>query len=155
MAHTFSQIYIQTVFAVAARQCLIEPAFKEEVQKYLTGILRNKGQKLIAINCMPDHTHLLIGLKPNATLSDLMRDVKSDSTEFINRKKWIRGRFNWQEGFGAFSYSHSQLDSVIAYVRNQERHHARKSFRNEYLMLLRKFDVAYEAKHVFEFFDGE
>ena len=153
MAHTFSQIYVQAVFAVSARQCLIKPYFKEEVQKYITGILRNKGQKLIAINCMPDHAHLLIGLKPNMALSDLMRDVKSDSSELINRKKWIRGRFNWQEGFGAFSYSHSQLDSVIAYVRNQEAHHERKSFKNEYLTLLRKFDITHEPKHLFDFLD--
>jgi len=103
MANTFSQIYIQAVFAVAIRQCLIKPDFKEELQKYITGILRNKGQKLIEINCMPDHAHLLIGLKPSIALSDLIRDVKHGSSEFINRKGWIRGRFAWQEGFGAFS----------------------------------------------------
>lgn len=100
---------------------------------------------------MTDHAHLLIGLKPNIALSDLIRDVKSASSEFIKRKGWIRGRFNWQEGYGAFSYSHSQLDSVIRYIRNQEKHHAKKSFRSEYLMLLRKFDVAYDAKHVSRF----
>ena len=155
MAHTFSQIYIQAVFAVAARQSLIRPDFKEELQKYVTGIIRKKGQKLIEINCMPDHAHILIGLKPNVALSDLIRDVKSDSTEFIKRKGWIRGRFNWQEGFGAFSYSHSQLDSVIKYIRNQEKHHARKSFRSEYLLLLQKFDIAYDPKFVFEFFSNE
>ena len=120
MAHTFSQVYIQAVFAVAARQSLIATTFKEELQKYIAGILRNKGQKLIAINCMPDHAHLLIGLRPNIALSDLIREVKSSSTEFINRKRLVRGRFNWQEGFGAFSYSHSQLDSVASYVRNQD-----------------------------------
>ena len=99
--------------------------------------------------------HMLIGMKPNIALSDLMRDVKSDSTEFIKRKGWIRGRFNWQEGFGAFSYSHSHLDSVIRYIRNQEKHHAKKSFRNEYLTLLKKFDIAYEPKYLFEFFTDE
>ena len=155
MAHTFSQIYIQVVFAVGARLCLIKPSFKEKLQKYITGIVRNKGQKLIAINCMPDHAHLLVGLKPSAALSDLIRDVKSDSTEFINRKRWIAGRFNWQEGFGAFSYSHSQLDSVIGYVRNQERHHARRNFKSEYLTMLRKFDIAWQPKHVFDFFDED
>jgi REP element-mobilizing transposase RayT len=155
MAHTFTQIYIQAVFAVAVRQSLIRSDFKEELQKYITGIVRNKGQKLIEINCMPDHTHMLIGLKPNIALSDLMRDVKSDSTEFIKRKKWIRGRFNWQEGFGAFSYSHSQPDSVIRYIRNQEKHHARGSFRSEYLTMLKKFDIAYEPKYLFEFFTDE
>ena len=155
MANTFSQIYIQTVFAVAVRQSLIRTEFKEELQKYITGIVRKKGQKLIAINCMPDHTHVLIGLKPSIALSDLMRDVKSDSTEFIKRKNWIRGRFNWQEGFGAFSYSHSHLDSVIRYIVNQEKHQARKSFQSEYLMLLKKFDIAYDPKYVFEFFGDE
>ena len=153
MANTFSQIYIQTVFAVAVRQCLIKPDFKEELQKYITGILRKKGQKLIEINCMPDHAHLLMGLRPSVALSDVVRDVKSDSSEFINRKRWIRGRFNWQEGFGAFSYSHSHLDSVIRYIRNQEKHHAKKSFRSEYVTLLRKFDIAYDARYLFEFPD--
>jgi len=155
MAHAFTQIYIQAVFAVAARQSLIRPDIEEELQKYTTGIVRKKGQKLIQINCMPDHTHMLIGMKPNIALSDLMRDVKSDSTEFIKRKKWIRGRFNWQEGFGAFSYSHSHLDSVIRYIRNQEKHHAKRSFRNEYLTMLKKFDIAYEPKYLFEFFSDE
>src|SRR6185369_17643666 len=126
--------------------------FKEELQKYITGIVRKKGQKLIEINSMPDHTHMLIGVKPNIALSDLMRDVKSDSTEFIKRKRWIRGRFNWQEGFGAFSYSQSHLDSVIRYIRNQERHLPKRSLRSEYLTLLKRFDIAYEPKYLFEFF---
>ena len=155
MVHTFTQIYIQAVFAVSARQNLIRPEFKEELQKYITGIVRKQGQKMIEINAMPDHTHMVIGMKPSLALSDLMRDVKSDSTDFIKRKNWIRGRFNWQEGFGAFSYSHSQLDSVIGYIRYQEKHHARRSFRNEYLALLKKFDVAYEPKYLFEFFTDE
>jgi len=155
VAHTFTQIYIQAVFAVAVRQSLIRPDFKEELQKYITGIVRKKGQKLIEINCMPDHTHMLIGLRPNIALSDLMRDVKSDSTEFIKRKSWVRGRFNWQEGFGAFSYSHSQLDSVIRYIRNQEKHHSKTSFRDEYLRMLKYFDIAYEPRYVFEFFDDQ
>ena len=151
MARTFTQIYIQAVFAVTVRQSLIKPDFKE----YITGIVRKKGQKLIEINCMPDHTHMLIGLKPNFALSDLMRDVKSDSTEFIKRKGWIRGRFNWQEGYGGFSYSHSHLDSVIRYIRNQAKHHAKKSFKNEYLTLLKKVDIAYEPKYLFEFFTDD
>jgi len=155
MPHTFTQIYIQAVFAVAVRQSVIRSDFKEELQKYITGIVRKKGQKLIEINCMPDHTHMLVGLKPSIALSDLMRDVKSDSTEFIRRKEWIRGRFNWQEGFGAFSYSQSNLDSVIRYIRNQQKHHATKSFRNEYLALLKRFDIAYEPKYLFEFFTDE
>jgi putative transposase len=104
---------------------------------------------------MPDHTHVLIGLRPSIALSDLIRDVKSDSSEFINRKSWVRGRFNWQEGFGAFSYSHSHLDSVIRYIRNQQKHHVKKSFRSEYLTLLKRLDIAYDPKYVFEFFSEE
>ena len=104
---------------------------------------------------MPDHTHMLVGLKPSIALSDLVRDVKNASTNFINTKHWVPGRFSWQEGFGAFSYSHSQLDSVIRCIRNQEKHHAKKSFKNEYLTMLKKFDIAYEPKYVFEFFTDE
>jgi putative transposase len=153
MANTFSQIYIQTVFAVSNRQSLIKPEFKEELYKYVTGIVRNQGQKLIAINGVADHVHLLIGLRPAMALADLVRDIKADSTSFINTKKWIRGRFSWQEGYGAFSYGHSQLDTIIRYIQNQEQHHKRSSFKNEYLTLLRKFDIAFEEKYVFEFIE--
>ena len=106
MANTYTQIYIHVVFAVQARQCLIRPEFKDELQKYMTGIVTNNGQKLIAINNMPDHFHILIGLKPDMALSDLVRDIKAGSSGFINDKGWVRGRFGWQEGFGAFSYAH-------------------------------------------------
>ena len=139
------------VFAVELRQVLITRVFKEELQKYITGIIRKQSQKLIEINCMPDHAHLLIGLKPSKALSDLVRDVKSDSSEFINRQRLIKGKFNWQQGFGAFSYSHSHLDSVIAYIRNQEKHHARRNFKREYLSLLNKYNITYDPRHVFEF----
>ena len=151
MANTFSQIYIQTVFAVSSRQSLIRPEFKEELYKYITGIFRNSGQKLIAVNGMPDHIHILLGLKPSIALADLVQDVKVGSSNFINQKKWIRGEFSWQEGYGAFSYGHSQLNAVIRYIQNQEKHHQRSSFRNEYLTLLRKFDIAFDDKYVFEF----
>ena len=153
MANTFSQIYIQTVFAVSNRQALIKPEFKEELFKYITGIVRNQGQKLIAINGVADHIHMLIGLRPAMALADLVQEVKVDSTNFINKHKWIRGRFSWQEGYGAFSYGHSQLDTVIRYIRNQEKHHQKSSFRSEYLTLLRKFDIAFEEKYVFEFIE--
>src|SRR2546428_8982781 len=151
MANTFSQIYIQAVFAVSSRQSLIKPEFKEELSKYVTGIVRNQGQKLISINGMPDHIHILIGLKPAMAFADLVREVKADSSNFVNEKKFVRGRFSWQEGYGAFSYGHSQLDAVIHYIRNQEKHHQRRSFRNEYLTLLRRFDIAFEEKYVFKF----
>jgi putative transposase len=149
MANTYSQIYIQVVFAVEARQFLIRPEFKEEVQKYVTGITTERGQKLLAVHCMPDHTHLLIGLKPSLALSDLVRDVKNGSSNFINRKGWMPGRFSWQEGFGAFSYGHSQISSVIRYIQNQPQHHARRSFREEYVRFLRKFEIDHEERFIF------
>ena len=151
MANTFSQIYIQTVFAVSSRLSLIKPAFKEELYKYMTGIVRNQGQKLIAINGMPDHVHLLIGLRPAMALADLVQEIKADSTNFINKNKWVHGRFSWQEGYGAFSYGHSQLNTIVRYIQNQEKHHSRRTFQEEYLTLLRKFDIAFEEKYVFKF----
>ena len=153
MANTYSQIYIQTVFAVDGRLSLIHPEIKEELYKYMTGIVRNKKQKLIAINGMSDHVHILIGLKPAMALADLVRDIKADSSDFINRKKWIRGRFCWQEGYGAFSYGHSQLDRIIRYIQNQEQHHRRRSFKDEYLAWLKKFEVPFEEKYIFQFID--
>jgi len=150
MANTYTQIYIQVVFAVQGRQNLIRPGRKEELQKYLTGIVTRQGQKLIAINCMPDHTHVLIGLKPNLALSDLVGDLKTGSTNHINENHWVPGRFSWQEGFGAFSYSQSQLGEVVRYVQNQEKHHARKGFREEYLAFLKKYEIAFQEKYLFE-----
>lgn len=151
MANTFSQIYIQTVFAVSGRESLIKPAFKEDLYKYIAGIVRNQRQKLIAINGMPDHIHILIGLKPAMALADLVQEIKADSTNFLNKRRLLHGRFNWQEGYGAFSYGHSQLDRVIRYIQNQEKHHGRQSFKSEYMSLLRKFDIGFEEKYVFEF----
>ena len=151
MANTFSQIYIQTVFAVSNRQSLIKPEFKEDLYKYVSGIVRNQGQKLIAINGVADHVHLLIGLRPAMALADLVQEIKADSTNFINKNRLVRGRFSWQEGYGAFSYGHSQLDTIIRYIQNQEHHHSRRSFKHEYLTLLRKFDIAFEDKYVFDF----
>jgi REP element-mobilizing transposase RayT len=126
MASTFSQIYIQTVFAVSNRQSFITPAFKEDLYKYITGIVTNQKQKLIQINGVSDHIHILIGLRPSMALADLVREIKADSTNFINRQRFVHGRFSWQEGYGAFSYGHSQLDTVIRYIQNQERHHQRR-----------------------------
>jgi REP-associated tyrosine transposase len=150
MPNTYTQIYIQVVFAVEARQSLIRPERKEELQKYISGIVTRQGQKLLAVHCMPDHTHILIGLKPNIALSDLVGDIKTGSTNHINENKWVTGRFSWQEGFGAFSYSHSQLADVIPYIQNQEKHHAKKTFREEYLGLLEKFEVPHDERHIFK-----
>ncbi len=153
MANTFSQIYIQTVFAVSGRLTLVTPDFKEELHKYITGIVTKQGQKMIRINGMPDHLHVLIGLRPAMALADLVRDIKSDSSEWINKKKLARGKFAWQEGYGAFSYGHSQLDTIIRYIENQEEHHRRRTFRNEYLTLLRKFEIDFKEEYAFEFYD--
>jgi REP element-mobilizing transposase RayT len=149
MANTYSQIYIHVVFAVEGRQNLIAPEHNDELQKYITGILSAQRQKLISINNMPDHLHLLLGLRPDACLSDLVRDVKANSSRIINEKHWVAGRFSWQEGFGAFSYSRSQLGTVIRYIENQQKHHAKKSFREEYVELLEKFAVDYDRRYIF------
>ena len=133
MANTYSQIYIQTVFAVEGRLSLMRSEFKEDLHRYITGIIKNQGQKLIAINGMSDHVHILIGLKPAMALAKLVQEVQADSTNFINKNKWVRGRFSWQEGYGACSYGHSQLDTIIRYIQNQEQHHRRRSFKDEYL----------------------
>ena len=128
---------------------------KRNLQKYMTGIVSRQGQKLIAIHCMPDHTHVLIGLRPNIALSDLVGDIKTGSTNHINEQRWVPGRFSWQEGFGAFSYSHSQLKGVIDYIRDQVKHHARKTFRQEYLAFLKKYEVPHDERYIFRPVDEE
>jgi putative transposase len=150
MANTYTQIYLHVVFAVEGRQSLIKPEHNDELQKYITGIVSGQKQKLIAINNMPDHLHLLVGIKPDIALSDLVRDVKAGSSKFINEKRWVLGRFSWQEGFGAFSYSRSQLGAVIRYIENQQKHHAKKSFHDEYIELLEKFGVEYDPQYIFK-----
>jgi REP element-mobilizing transposase RayT len=148
MANTYTQIYLQVVFAVEARQYLIGRENKEELQKFMTGVVTERAQKLIAIHCMPDHTHLLVGLKPSLALSDLVRDVKNASSNFVQRKGWVMGRFSWQEGFGAFSYGHSQLTRIIRYIQNQEKHHAKLSFRDEYLRFLQRYEIDHDERFI-------
>lgn len=154
MANTYTQIYIHVVFAVQGRHSLLPRQHKEALHKYITGITRNKQQKLITVNSMPDHIHLLIGLKPDMALSDLMRDIKANSSRYINQNRWVRGKFRWQEGFGAFSYSRSQLDTVIRYIDSQELHHAKISFKDEYLDLLEKSQIDYDERYVFDWMEG-
>ena len=149
MANTYSQLYIHIIFAVKGRQSLISAKWKEEIYKYITGITTNKGQKLIAINGMPDHIHILIGLKPDKSISDLVRDIKSNSSKFINDKKWITGKFEWQIGFGAFSHSHSQLTNVIKYIQRQEEHHKVKTFKEEYFEFLKLFNIEFKDEYLF------
>lgn len=153
MSDTFSQIYIHIVFTVQGRQSLIPQNHRDELFKYITGIVTNRGQKLIRINGMPDHLHILIGLQPSMMISDLVRDIKANSSRFINEKRWIRGKFNWQVGFGAFSYGQSQLNSVIKYIDNQAKHHQTKKFRDEYLYLLNRFKVDFKEKYLFEWIE--
>lgn len=152
MPNTYSKIYIQIVFAVQGRKNFVKESFREELQKYISGIIDGQKQKLYAIYCMPDHTHILVSLKPHIAISDLVRDIKSCSTTFIKEKNFER-HFNWQDGFGAFSYSKSQAPKVVEYILNQPYHHKKKSFKEEYLDLLRIFEIDYEDKYLFEFYD--
>ena len=153
MANTYSQITIHIVFAVKNRDNIIRKSYREELYKYITGIIKNKNQKLLSINGVSDHIHILIGLNPSMSISNIVRDIKNNSSKFINEKKWVLGKFQWQEGYGAFSYSRSQRPEIIAYIENQENHHKRTTFKEEYLKNLKKFDVEFDDKYVFEFYD--
>jgi len=153
MPGTFSQIYIQIVFAVKSRNNLICSSFEEEVYKYISGIITGKGQKSLAVNGMPDHIHILVGLKPAMCIADLVRDIKNNSTNFINKNDWLKNKFSWQEGYGAFSYSESNYGKVIDYIKNQKEHHRKQTFREEYISFLKKFNVPHEEKYLFEFYD--
>jgi REP element-mobilizing transposase RayT len=150
MANIYTQIYIQIVFAVKRRQNLVSISWKDELYKYITGIVTNEGQKLIAINGMPDHIHILIGIKPDKSLSDMVRAIKANSSRFINEKRWINGKFEWQTGFGAFSYSHSQLTNVINYIQKQEEYHKKKTFKEEYIDFLKAFNVDFKNEFIFD-----
>lgn len=150
---TFSQIYIQVVFAVKNRDALIATSWEERLYQYITGIVQNKGQKMLAINGMPDHIHFFIGMKPGCCLSDLVREVKKASNEMINENKLSKFKFNWQEGYGAFSYSHSHIDNVAKYIMNQKEHHKKISFKEEYIDFLKKFEIEYDEKYLFDWMD--
>jgi putative transposase len=150
MANTYTQIYLHIVFAVQNRSSLIHPEWRDELYKYITGIVKKNGHKLIAINGISNHLHLAIGYKPHQLIPDLLQDIKGDSSKWINNKKFVKGRFNWQAGYGAFSFSHSQIDAVVKYIANQEKHHTRKSFREEYLELLKKYEIVFDEKYILE-----
>jgi len=155
MARTFSQIYIQIVFAVKGRENLLQKPWREEVFKYISGIIKNKNQKSIIVNGFTDHVHVFVGMKPSMSVSDLVRDIKNNTSNFINEKRWVLGKFSWQEGYGAFSYSQSHIESVYNYILNQEEHHRTKTFREEYINFLKKFQVEYEEKFLFEWINLE
>lgn len=150
MANTYTKIYLHIVFAVQNRKSMIQPDWKDELYKYITGIVQNNGHKLITINGMPDHLHLAVGYKPRQLISELVQDIKGNSSTWINKKKLVMDKFNWQAGYGAFSFSHSHIDAVVKYINNQELHHKKKTMKEEYLELLIKYDVEYNEKYILE-----
>ena len=150
MANTYTQIHIQLVFAVKHRDALINSSFKDELYKYIAGIIKNHNHKLLAINGMSDHIHIFIGMRPTQSLSDLLQDIKGNSSKWINEKKFLKVNFEWQEGYGAFSYSKSQVNNVINYIKNQEQHHSVKTFREEYLEFLKLFEVDHDERYIFK-----
>ena len=153
MPTAYTQNFYHAVFSTKHRQPLITADIEPRLYAFIGGIVRDLRCTLLAVNGMPDHVHILIGLKPAMALADLVREIKADSTNYINKEKFVRGRFNWQEGYGAFSYGHSQLNTIIRYIQNQERHHQKQSFKTEYMKFLRKFDIAFDEKYVFDFIE--
>lgn len=151
MANTYTQLHIQLVFAVKGRASLVHSSWKNELYKYITGIVQNHHHKMLQINGMPDHIHIFIGYDPRQTIPDLVETIKTDSNHFIKRQGFCPQKFNWQEGYGAFSYARSQVDAVVKYVANQERHHQKKTFQEEYLKMLQKFEVEYKEEYLFDF----
>jgi len=149
MANTYTQLYIHCVFAVKYRKAVIHTSWEDRLHKYITGTIQKNGHKLLAINSAPDHLHLFVGLNPKQSISDMMRLVKGDSSEFVNKERFTQTKFQWQEGFGAFSNSRSQIDSVIKYILNQKQHHSKKTFHQEYLEILKDYAVDFDEKYLF------
>jgi REP element-mobilizing transposase RayT len=150
MPGTFAQIFIQVVMAVRFRKALISQSWEEELFRYITGVVKGKGQKLLAINGMPDHIHILLGMRPECYLPDLVREIKKSSNAYINKNKLTHDRFYWQSGYGAFSYGRSQMIQVVNYIENQKYIHEQRSMREEYIELLERFEVNYKPEHIFE-----
>ncbi|BDB57056.1 IS200/IS605 family transposase [Flavobacterium ammonificans] len=150
MANTYTQIHLQFVFAVKYRNGLIHSSFKQELYQYISGIIKANNHKLLAINGMSDHLHILVGMRPSQSVSDLMQDIKANSSKWINEKKFLKVKFEWQEGYGAFSYSKSHVQNVIHYIQNQEEKHKVKSFNEEYLDFLNAFEIDYDERYVFK-----
>ena len=153
MANTFTQIYVQVIFAVNGRQNLILESIRNNVEKYICGIVSNNKSKPLAIYCNPDHVHILIGLHPSIAISDIVRDIKASSSKFINENRWLKRKFKWQEGYGAFTYSKSQIDSVVNYILSQQKHHRKVGFKEEYIDILHKFNIEFDEKYLFEWYD--
>ena len=149
MANTYTQIHIQAVFVVKNRSCIIKPSWEDELYQYITGIIQNHDHKVLAINGMPDHVHVLFGMRPTQSLSELLQDVKGNSSKWIKHRGLVSGGFSWQQGFGAFSYSKSHVNRVINYIKNQKNHHRRKTFHEEYVAFLKAFEIAYDERYIF------
>lgn len=153
MAGTYSQVYIQVVFAVKYREYLLSKNWRDEVFKYMAGIINEKGCKSIIVNGVEDHIHCFIGLKPACFIADLVRDIKNNSSKFINERNFVSGKFQWQEGYGVFSYAKSQVTYVFNYIMNQEEHHRKSSFREEYLNFLKEFEIDYKEEFLFDWLE--
>lgn len=150
MANTFTQIYVQIVFAVKGRKNLIAEEYRDEVEKFICGIIKNNNSKALAIYCNPDHVHILIGIHPSISVSNIARDIKAGSSKWINEKKWVKGKFRWQEGYGAFTYSKSQIDAVVKYILNQPLHHKKTTFKEEYHKILNDLDIKFDEQYLFD-----
>ena len=153
MANTYSQIYIQIVFSVKFRQNLIDESWEEKLYKYISGIIKGKGHKPIIVNGMPDHVHIFVGLKPSISISELVRDIKNNSSKYVNEQNLCSGKFQWQNGFGAFSYSKSHIDRVYRYIENQKEHHKKSTFKAEYYQLLQEHQINFEEKYLFDWIE--
>jgi putative transposase len=153
MPNSYTQIFIQYIFAVNSRENFIDIKYNDELQKYITGIIQNRKCKLLAINNVPDHMHILTAIHPTFSISKLIQEIKANSSKFINEKKWSNNKFKWQEGYGAFSYSKSQIDTVVKYINNQQEHHKTKTFKEEYIGFLNKYTIEYDKKYLFEFYN--
>lgn len=153
MANTYTQLFIQIIFAVKGRQSLIAKQHRETLHRYMTAVIQNDRHKLLSIFCMPDHTHMLVGLNPDIAISEMVQDVKRASTNFINDHHLINTHFNWQNGFGPYSYSKNQVPNVIKYILRPEEHHRKKTFRQEYQEFLELFGIEYDEKYLFKFYD--
>lgn len=150
MANTYTQIHLQFVFAVKYRRALILPSYKNELYKYITGIIQHYDHKVLAINGVEDHIHIFIGMRPTQSVSDLLQDIKGSSSKWINENNFLKTKFEWQGGYGAFSYSKSHVQNVINYIAKQETHHKKESFREEYLKFLKAFEIDYDENYIFK-----
>lgn len=155
MSDTFSQIYIHVVFAVKGRENIMHSSWRKELHQYISGIISGKNQKSIIVNGVSDHVHILIGLRPAMSISDLVRDIKNNSSKWINENRLVRGKFSWQDGYGAFSHSHSQVNDVYSYILSQEEHHKKTTFKEEYISFLQTFDIPFDERYLFDFLSEE